>query len=169
MGSLLPNSSLVSMPHICASMCGVNFPRETQANICSPGQGTNGRQLHQSCKTQLSKPGACLERTGKGYLQERGDSTPNSYSTTKSHPIMNDDLLEVTLWSLLSVNLPFPVYPSISQDHLQLGWAVEKTPSGRLESQVMVLCHLSLLPPMRYHRPGCHCLVLFDEFILPYG
>lgn len=81
---------------------------------------------------------------------------------------MDDDLMEATLWSLLSVDLPFPMYPSISQDHLQLGWAVGRTPSGRLESQVTVLCHLSS-PTHEVSQTGCHCLVLFDEFILPYG
>lgn len=32
-----PNSSLVFMPYICASVYGIDFPRETQTNICSPG------------------------------------------------------------------------------------------------------------------------------------
>lgn len=69
--------------------------------------------------------------------------------TAKSHPIMDDDLMEATSRSLLSVNLLFLMYSSISQDHLQLRWAVGRSLSWNLREEY---CNTSL---------GCYCIILF--------
>lgn len=67
------------------------------------------------------------------YLEEHdGSPTPISYVTAKSHPIVDDGLMEDTSRSLLSVSLPFPAYSSITQDHLQLGWAGGRSRSWNL-------------------------------------
>lgn len=100
----------------------------------------------------------CLQSRGKGSLTEYGRPLIN-HTTAKSHPVVDDDLREAAVWSLICSQLSISyIYPNMFQlrDRGEEGVTAGIPAEG----------HVTLSPSAEYvrlhghyHRPSHHELV----------